>query len=105
VVAIITPRTLPVDILFGWLFFISGIASMITTVSMRHMPGFFWPLISAILAIVAGMLLLLSPRAVLSVTLILIVFFLIEGIASMRRSACRDGPAHPVDEFGRSYLI
>jgi uncharacterized membrane protein HdeD (DUF308 family) len=51
---------------------------------MREAPGFWWSLISAILGIAAGIVLLLWPLSgVLSLTLVLIVFFVIEGIASV----------------------
>src|ERR1700680_3697513 len=76
--------TLAVEILFGWLFLISGIAGLITSFWMRQAPGFWWSLISAILATAAGIVLLLWPLSgVLSLTLILIVFFTIEGVASI----------------------
>ena len=81
--AIFVPRTLAIEILFGCLFLISGITGLITTYWMRQAPGCWWSLVSGILGIVAGMLLLLSPRGVLSLTLILIVFFVIEGVASI----------------------
>ena len=84
--AIVIPpiATLAVEILFGWLFLISGITGLITTFWMRQAPGFWWSLISAILGIAAGIVLLLWPLSgVLSLTLILIVFFLIEGVASI----------------------
>lgn len=85
-VAIVIPpiATLAVEILFGWLFLISGITGLITTFWMRQAPGFWWSLVSAILGIAAGIVLLLWPLSgVLSLTLILIVFFLIEGVASI----------------------
>ena len=84
--AIIIPpiATLAVEILFGWLFLISGVAGLITTFWMRQAPGFWWSLVSAILGIAAGIVLLLWPLSgVLSLTLILIIFFVIEGIASI----------------------
>jgi uncharacterized membrane protein HdeD (DUF308 family) len=81
--AIVVPRTLAVEILFGCLFLISGITGLITTFLVREAPGFLWSLFSAILGIVAGLLLLLSPKGILSLTLILIAFFLIEGVASI----------------------
>jgi uncharacterized membrane protein HdeD (DUF308 family) len=84
--AIIIPpiATFAVEILFGWLFLISGIVGLITTFSMRQAPGFWWSLISAILGIAAGIVLLLWPLSgVLSLTLVLIVFFVIEGGASI----------------------
>jgi uncharacterized membrane protein HdeD (DUF308 family) len=84
--AIVVPpiATLAVEILFGWLFLISGILGLITTYWMRHAPGFWWSLVSAVLGIAAGIVLLVWPLSgVLSLTLILIVFFTIEGIASI----------------------
>ena len=84
--AIVIPpiATLAVEILFGWLFLVSGVVGLITTFWMRQAPGFWWSLVSAILGIAAGIVLLLWPLSgVLSLTLILIVFFAIEGIASI----------------------
>jgi uncharacterized membrane protein HdeD (DUF308 family) len=76
--------TLAVEILFGWLILISGVVGLITTFWMRQAPGFWWSLASAILGIAAGIVLLLWPLSgVLSLTLILIVFFVIEGVASI----------------------
>ena len=76
--AIVIPQiaTLAVEVLFGWLFLISGIAGLISTFWMRQAPGFWWSLISAILGIAAGAVLLLWPLSgVLSLTLVLIVCF------------------------------
>src|SRR5450759_339313 len=84
--AIVIPpiATLAIEILFGWLFLISGIVGLITTFRMREAPGFWWSLVSAILGIAAGIVLLLWPLSgILSLTLILIVFFVIEGVASI----------------------
>jgi uncharacterized membrane protein HdeD (DUF308 family) len=85
-IAIVVPpiATLAVEILVGWLFLISGIAGLITTFWMRGAPGFWWSLLSAVLGIAAGIVLLAWPLSgVLSLTLILIVFFTIEGVASI----------------------
>ena len=83
-IAIPSIATLAVEILVGWLFLISGIAGWITTFWMGRVPGFWWSLVSAILGIAAGIMLLSRPLSgVLSLTLVLIVFFVIEGVASM----------------------
>jgi len=85
-IAIVLPpiATLAVEILVGWLFLISGILGLITTFWMRGAPGFWWSLLSALVGIGAGIVLLAWPLSgVLSLTLILIVFFTIEGIASI----------------------
>jgi uncharacterized membrane protein HdeD (DUF308 family) len=43
-IAIPPIATLAVELLFGWLFLISGIAGAITTFMMRQAPGFWWSL-------------------------------------------------------------
>src|ERR1700732_3805756 len=45
-VAIPPIATLAVEILYGWLFLISGIVGLITTFRMRQAPGFGWSLVS-----------------------------------------------------------
>jgi uncharacterized membrane protein HdeD (DUF308 family) len=84
--AIVLPpiATLAVEILVGWLFLISGIVGLITTFWMRQAPGFWWALLSAVLGIAAGVVLLAWPLSgVLTLTLILIVFFTVEGVATI----------------------
>ena len=84
--AIVLPliATVAVEILIGWLLLISGIVGLIATFRMRHAPGFFWSLVSAILAITAGLVLLRWPLSgALSLTVILTAFFVVEGIASI----------------------
>jgi uncharacterized membrane protein HdeD (DUF308 family) len=50
----------------------------------RHAPGFWWSLLSAVLGIAAGVVLLAWPvSGAISLTLLLIVFFIIEGVASI----------------------
>jgi uncharacterized membrane protein HdeD (DUF308 family) len=85
-IAIVIPpiATLAVEILLGWLFLISGGVGLATTFMMRNAPGFWWALLSAVLGIATGIVLLAWPLSgVLSLTLVLIVFFLIEGIVSI----------------------
>src|SRR5215813_11319775 len=84
--AIIIPplATIAVTIFLGWLFLISGIVGLVTTFWARHAPGFWWSLLSAVLAIAAGIVLLGWPvRGAISLTLLLIVFFIIEGVLSI----------------------
>jgi hypothetical protein len=66
------------------LFLVDGIVGLFTTFWARHAPGFWWSLLSAALGIGAGLVLLAWPvGGAVSLTLVLIVFFLIEGIASI----------------------
>jgi uncharacterized membrane protein HdeD (DUF308 family) len=84
--AIIIPQlaTLTVTLFLGWVLLFSGIAGLFTTFSMRPMPGFWWSLLSAAIGIGAGLLLLFSPATgVVSLTIVLVAFFVIEGIASI----------------------
>jgi uncharacterized membrane protein HdeD (DUF308 family) len=84
--AIVIPplATLAVTILIGWLFLISGVVGLVTTFWAKGAPGFWWSLVSAIIAIIAGVILLASPvGGLVSLTLVLIVFFIIEGVASI----------------------
>ncbi|HEY7297896.1 MAG TPA: HdeD family acid-resistance protein [Xanthobacteraceae bacterium] len=75
---------LAVTLLFGWVFLISGIVGLFTTFSMRHAPGFWWSLVSAVLAIVVGAWLLVQPGlGLVSLTYLLIAFFIVEGIATI----------------------
>ena len=86
IAAIMLPvvATLAVAIFLGWLFLISGIIGLITTFMMRNAPGFWWSLLSAVLALGAGLILLAWPvSGAVSLTLVLIVFFVIEGVASI----------------------
>jgi len=84
--AIVLPplATLAVTILIGWLFLVSGVVGLFTTFWMRAAPGFWWALLSAVLGIVAGVWLLAAPvTGAFSLTIILVAFFIIEGIASI----------------------
>jgi uncharacterized membrane protein HdeD (DUF308 family) len=85
-VAIVIPplATLGVTIFLGWVLLISGIMGLVTTFWARHAPGFWWSLVSALLAVGAGLVLLAWPvSGAVSLTLVLIVFFVVEGIASI----------------------
>jgi uncharacterized membrane protein HdeD (DUF308 family) len=86
IAAIVLPQiaTLAVTIIISWLFFISGVVGLITTFMMRQAPGFWWSLFSAILAIAAGILLIGWPASgALSLTYLLIFFFVLEGVATI----------------------
>jgi uncharacterized membrane protein HdeD (DUF308 family) len=84
--AIIVPQlaSLAVTIFLGWLFLISGIAGLVLTFWTRQMPGFWWSLISAALAIAAGIILLARPvQGTLTLTIVVGAYFLAEGIATI----------------------
>ena len=63
--AMIVPplASLAVTIFLGWMFLISGVVGLFATYWARQMPGFWWSLFSAALAVLAGGLLLARPDA------------------------------------------
>jgi uncharacterized membrane protein HdeD (DUF308 family) len=84
--AIIVPviATLAFTLLIGWLFLISGIVGLITTFWLRNAPGFWWSLVSGVIGIAAGIVLIRWPiSGTVSLTLVLIAFFVVEGIATL----------------------
>src|SRR5271154_186615 len=84
--AIIVPQiaTLAFTLLIGWLFLVSGGVGLVTTFWMRNVPGFWWALVSAAISIAAGIVLIRWPiNGTVSLTLVLIAFFVIEGIATI----------------------
>jgi uncharacterized membrane protein HdeD (DUF308 family) len=86
VLAIVVPQiaTLALTIFLGWLLLISGVVGLFMTFTMRAAPGFWWSLISAALGVLVGGLLIARPVVgAVSLTLVLIAFFIIEGVASI----------------------
>jgi uncharacterized membrane protein HdeD (DUF308 family) len=80
--AVVAPQvaTVAVTILLGWVFLISGIIGLFTTFRMRRVPGFWWSLLSAVLAIIVGVMLGVWPlQGAISLTFVLIAFFFVEG--------------------------
>jgi uncharacterized membrane protein HdeD (DUF308 family) len=85
-IAVLVPSiaTLAVTIVLGWLFLISGVIGLYTTFMLRHAPGFWWSLISAALGVLVGGMLLAQPiSGAFSLTIVVIAFFIIEGVASI----------------------
>lgn len=84
--AMIVPplASLAVAIFLGWMFLIAGVAGLVLTFWARQMPGFWWSLISAALAIGAGIILLAKPaQGVLTLTIVVGAYFLAEGVATI----------------------
>jgi uncharacterized membrane protein HdeD (DUF308 family) len=84
--AMIVPplASLAITIFLGWMFLISGIGGLILTYWARQMPGFWWSLISAALAVLAGGILLARPiQGVLTLTIVVGAYFLAEGVATI----------------------
>src|SRR5262249_54122925 len=86
ILAIIYPAiaSAAVVVLLGWLLIISGVLQGLSLIGARHVPHFWLQLISVILAVLVGLLFLRDPaQGMLTIALLLIVFFMIEGISKV----------------------
>jgi uncharacterized membrane protein HdeD (DUF308 family) len=84
--AVLVPplATIGFTLFLGWLFLLSGVMGLVATFYARQAPGFWWSLVSAVLGIAVGLILLVSPAGgAISLTLLLIVFFVMEGVATI----------------------
>ena len=76
--------TLAVEIFAGWLFLVSGIVGLVGAFTARRVPGFWWGLITALLALALGLYLIWRPLAgILSLTLAVAAFFSAQGIVQI----------------------
>jgi len=93
-VAVVWPvtATIAVDIFAGWLFLISGGIGLVAIFSADNVPAFIWSLITAALSVVVGVLLIWRPiEGAVSLTFVLIAFFIAEGVFQIATSiAYRD---------------
>lgn len=84
--AIVVPplASIAVAIFLGWIFLIGGIVGLIATFTGRHAPGFWWSLISGLIAIVVGGVLIFWPvGGAVSLTLVLTAFLIADGIMTI----------------------
>lgn len=76
--------TLGAELLVGVLFIIAGVVQGWRTFQTEGVPGFIWSLIVAIVYLAVGIFLLANPlEGVVTLTLVLIFFFLVDGIANI----------------------
>src|SRR5215475_12069842 len=73
-----------VVLLLGWLLIISGIVQGISLFDARNVPHFWLQLVSVVLSVIVGVLFLRDPgQALLVLTLLLIVFLMVEGVSKV----------------------
>ena len=71
-------------IILGWVFLIGGIVGLVSTFGARKAPGFWWSLLSALIALLVGVVLLWNPlQGIVTLTYVLIAFFIIDGILTI----------------------
>ena len=86
ILALVYPVVSSVGVVFllGWLLIISGVVQGISLVDVRNVPHFWLQLVSVVLSVIVGVLLLRHPgEGLLTLALLLIVFFIVEGISKV----------------------
>ncbi len=70
--------------LFGWLLIISGVVQGISLFDARNVPHFWLQLVSVVLSVIVGVLLIRHRgEGLLALTLLLLVYFMVEGISKV----------------------
>ena len=83
VLAVVWPQisTIAVDVYVGWLFLLSGIVGLASMFLAQNVQAFLWMLLTAALSLFVGIVLLWHPvEGAASLTLVLIAFFIVEGV-------------------------
>ncbi|MFY9841050.1 MAG: HdeD family acid-resistance protein [Xanthobacteraceae bacterium] len=86
IVALVYPfvSTVALVVVLGWLLILNGIVQGISLIGAQNVPNFWLQLVSVVLSIIVGVLFLRRPgEAVVTLTLLLIVFFMVEGFAKL----------------------
>jgi uncharacterized membrane protein HdeD (DUF308 family) len=88
---------LATTVFLGWVLVAAGLVGLAATLRARQAPGFGWALASAVLALVAGLVLLWNPLAgLVTLTYVLIAFFFADGVVNILL-----GISHRKDMSGR----
>lgn len=75
---------LATTVLLGWLFLVAGFMALVATFRGRLLPGSGWSLLSALVAMIAGALLLWNPlQSLAMLTYVLAGFFIIDGLLTI----------------------
>ena len=76
--------SLAIEIFAGWLFIVCGVVGLASAFTAQRMPGYWWTVLTAALAVVFGAYLIWRPLAgVLSLTLAVAAFFAAQGITQI----------------------
>ena len=76
--------SLAVSLFLGWMLIFSGIVQAFSLIATRKVSHFWLQLVSAVLSVVTGLIFVRNPAiAVGTLALLLIIFFMVEGIAKV----------------------
>lgn len=89
--------TIAVEVVIGWIFLISGIVAIVQALRAAKWKGFLWSLLGGLLSLGVGAILLLYPlTGVISLTLLLAVFFFAGGVLRLALA----WQLRPLDHWG-----
>lgn len=86
ILALVYPAfsSIAVVVFLGWLLIITGVVQALGLIAARAVPHFWLQLVSVVLFLIVGALFLRNPgESLLTLTLLLIVFFMVEGISKV----------------------
>jgi uncharacterized membrane protein HdeD (DUF308 family) len=86
VLALIYPvvSSVAVVLFLGWLLILSGVVQGFSLIGAQNVPHFWLQLVSVVLSVIVGILFIRHPgESLLTLTLLLIVFFMVEGFSKL----------------------
>ena len=86
ILAVILPRfsTLAIELLIGWILIVAGVTSLFRAFRTFRGSTLFLTAVAAIIALIVGILMILHPAiGAMALTILVSLFFLLEGIASI----------------------
>jgi uncharacterized membrane protein HdeD (DUF308 family) len=86
VVALVYPivSSVGVVLFLGWILILGGIVQGISLIGANEVPHFWLQLVSVVLSVIVGLLFIRNPgEGLLALTLLLIVFFMVEGFSKL----------------------
>jgi uncharacterized membrane protein HdeD (DUF308 family) len=86
ILALVYPivSSVAVVLFLGWILILSGIVQGFSLIGATDVPHFWLQLVSVVLAVIVGVLFIRHPgESLLTLTLLLIVFFMVEGFSKL----------------------
>lgn len=86
IAAIIVPQifTIAITLFIGWLLLLGGIFQIVRAIRFSSMPGFGMWLLIGVLQVIIGYFLIAQPmKGVLTLTMLMTLYFVVEGIAKI----------------------
>jgi uncharacterized membrane protein HdeD (DUF308 family) len=86
ILALVYPivSSVAVVLFLGWILILSGIVQGFSLIGAKDVPHFWLQLVSVVLSVIVGLLFIRNPgESLLTLTLLLIVFFMVEGFSKL----------------------